>query len=162
MADLNEHHFFSAKELTNMSDYDQTKPSKNDTHGIADNFSDRLRQVPRCESQQIRVHDVVNPLYSSRQEYDVASNGVGGRLPKEAKSSKRQKKPWKVSTTAGYTKNEEERDIWNRYHMYLKEKYRVQSTMPVKMDMPTRQNDALPSMTSKTREQNSSRSLLHN
>lgn len=86
---------------------------------------------------------------------------VGDHMPQKAKPAKMHKKPWKVSTTAGYTKNEEERDIWNRYHMYLKEKYRVQSTMPIKMDKPTRRDDALHSMTSKVREQNSSRSLLH-
>lgn len=69
IADLNEHHFFSAKELTNMSDYDQTKPSNNDNHVMTGTFSDHLQQVPRCESQQIRVHDnlvTLNPLYSSR------------------------------------------------------------------------------------------------
>ena len=41
LADLNEHHFFSAKELSNMSEYDKAKTSKNDNLNF-ENFADHL------------------------------------------------------------------------------------------------------------------------
>lgn len=81
---------------------------------------------------------VENPLYSNA-EYDIKVEDyrqtpqltVNEQMPTEAKS-KLHKKPWKVTTSNSSSRYEDERAIWGRYHMYLKEKYRLQSMIPVK------------------------------
>merc|ERR1712228_77184 len=140
----------------------KARTSRNEDVGNG-NFSDHLKQMPRSESQRqvISNHDLLNPsrnsdvnivsqLYTLNNKHQAPvesaqstvalrnklsiSEQILLRDPKSALSQQvMQSQQYNPSTEWRNKDEDDEKAVWERYHTYLKEKYKQQSMVPGKI-----------------------------